>query len=272
MNTYNNITTAAMTLLGCAAASSYQFVNSLVPIYSMRGAQFKDMLVGLVYSEMEMVVPPQGVIRDVLEAELYFFAATGPLKKIRPTPFFERQNKLIEDCRKDSSGLVARNEALIRSAFSGKKPQLDTMLDVVNVQFTFDNFHTVQSYDLNKISRDRIMHRPGYIHEYFEYQGEQISLHNIPVLSDGKKVFGSQFYDFNHAVVDEGTREILTVVFGFGLTMDHFNCFIDNVILLKNAQEEHAKTKTIRTQILSGYPIFYDLDCQQNPHIICQKV
>lgn len=108
-----------------------------------------------------------------------------------------------------------------------------------------------------------------YDNEYGEYEGKQLSLHQIPVLSDGEKVFGSQFGDFNHAVVDQGTRKIWTVVFGFGLSFDHLNSFADRLIELKNSQEQFAGTTTHRMQIFSGYPFIYDFDLAQTPSIFC---
>lgn len=131
-----------------------------------------------------------------------------------------------------------------------------------------DTFHTVESYDLNKIPRDTIHYRTGYIHEHFEAQGTRFSLHNIPVLSDGKKAFGSQFCRFNTARVDVNTQEMLTVMFGFGLSIEYFNAFAHNLILLKNAQEKQSAVKTTRMQIISGYPAVYELNCLQTPTIL----
>lgn len=267
VNIYTNIASAALTLFGCASA--YKLSKSVVPIQFMRGCQQEDMLIGLIHSKMDYVQPPIGLPRELLDAQLYCMAMLGPLNVHKTYPAFKRENEIISNLEFAPGVIVPRNEELIRAAFSGAVINVDTLFDAINIMHTFDTFCAVESYDLSKISSDLIYYCPGYSHEQCEIAGQKLSLKNIPVLRDGKKAFGSPFCDFNEARIDQDTKEIITVMFGFGSSLDQIDSFSKNLITLQKAQEEHAETKTVRMQIISGYPAVYDLNCIQTPTIIC---
>ena len=270
MKIYSNIATAAFTLFGYAATSAYQVYHAAVPIQFMHGCQFKDMLMGLIYSEVNEVGPPQGELRTLFDFQLAALAENyGNLAKLHKFPVFERQNELLQSLELSSAhGLtLGRNEAFMRKTFTGKAPRLDTIFDVVNREHTLLSMLTIDSYDLSKLSGDVIVHRQGYPFEQYSLQGQQFSLHKLPLLSANNQAFGCQFCDFNAAKVDQHTKKMLTVMFGFGLTVDHFNGFAKHLQALQHTQEQEGAS-TLRMQIISGYPAIYEYTDQQTPNIV----
>ena len=265
MNIYKNITTAGLTLFGCAAEAHSKLSNLLLPTQFMNGCQYNDLLIGLICSKVDYCAPPIGDARDLFDTQLYCMSKIGTLEHIKKIPVFSRQNEILSELEINNV-TMGRNEELIRAAFSGTpKPALDNIFDVINIQHTFDTFCSIESYDLNKIGSDIIYYRAGYIDEYCDINGAKFSLRQVPVLGTQKQAFGSQFFNFNSARVDCNSKEILTVMFGFGLTAEHFDTFANNLILLKDVQEKHASTTTVKMQILSGYPAAYDFNGIQTP-------
>lgn len=279
MNIYRDITTAALTLLGCATAARSQFSNLLVPTKFMRGCQYNDMLIGIICSKVDHIQPAQGEERELFDQLLYCMEAIGPIDDLNESSLFARQNEILRDLKlntdmmgkhdllralEPNTVMMGRNEALIRAAFSGKNLALNTMFDLLNVRQTFATYNTIQSYDRKKIS-DTLHYRAGYIDEYYQAFGTKYPLHHVPVLSDGKKAFSSPYFDFNDAPVGPCTTEVITVVSGFALTVQEFNDFANNLILLKNAQEEHALSTTVQMQIIAGYPACHTLKPGEEP-------
>ncbi len=270
MNIYSGIATAAFALFGCTKTSALEFYNHLVPIKLGRCCELKDTLIGFIYSRVDSVKPITKSQRKRFIAQTSLLREYEYILEHKKFPGFIRQYEMLDKLGLGSTLILGKNEKLIRDVFSRKTPRMKNMFDWINVHHGLDTMMTIESYDLSKISGDKILYRSGYYDEYRDPDTRKLSLHKLPVLSDEKKVFGSQFFELNEeAMIDSQTQEILTVMFGFGLGIDHFNKFAHRLHSLTDMQETLAGTTTIQTQIISGYPAVFDLGQVPTPSIVC---
>ncbi len=247
-----------------------KFFNFPAPllISFSRNPQLKDVMVGVICSKVERVLAPVGKPRDLLDEQLHGMAAYNFLADIHHIPAFSRQQEILDTLFVTTPGLIGRNEQIIRQSTTGQPFNLTSMFDVINIYETFHTLYSYDSFDLNKINSTGLMYRAGFHHEYYEQQGRNVSMNLVPVLGTIDKMIGSPYGWFNNAPVDFKTREIVTVVFALGVTMEDYQSFARNLRMLKKRQEQDARTVTTSIKIVTGYPSVYVNDWRDTPLLV----
>ena len=246
-----------------------RLLQSSLPFTFMANSIHKDMLMGVIYSQVDSLKPAEGPVREEFDGGLYLLSHMSFVNDYIDIPAFSRQKQILEELELDTQVFMGTNEQIIRKAFAGKDLAVNNMFDIVNIEETIKTMYCIDSYDLNKMSPNKILYRSGYHDESSTINKAKRPLHRLPVLSDENKIFGSQFGSINHAPLDEDSKNILTVVFGFGLSIADLDEFSSNLISLKTRQETDCSSKTIKMAIISGYPSVYEYNNEPRPRIVC---
>lgn len=282
MNFYQNTLTSGLAFFSCVQGLSsprpsplhhHTISTPLIPIQFMRNSLSDNLLMGLIYSEVDVLGPP-----DVKKQKLYDegLSVLSVLSHMSHTSIFNDlpvmayQNELLKDLGFDSKSFMGKNEALIQGAFSGKKIPVNNMFDLVNNEAILKTMYSIDSYDLDEISNDPIIYRAGYPHERVELNGIDTPIHKLPVLSNRNRLFASQFGSINLApLINNHTKRIVTIVLAYAPTLTDLNHFTLELTELKKRQEKECFAKTTQITVISGYPGIHYKDSPETPTIIC---
>lgn len=121
---------------------------------------------------------------------------------------------------KDPSRYRVSSEALIRRIGQGKGLyQVNTVVDANNL-ISIESGFSAGSYDADKIA-DFLTFRVGREGETYKGIGkDEIKIDHLPVLADEEGAIGSSTSDSERAMITEGSKEILTLIYSFSDNQD----------------------------------------------------
>lgn len=147
---------------------------------------------------------------------------------------------------KDPSRYRVSSEALIRRVGQGKGLyQVNTVVDANNL-ISIESGFSVGSYDTEKLEGNLIL-RIGMPNETYKGIGkEELNIEGLPLICDERGPVGSSTSDSERAMITEGFRTILTMIYSFSPNKDLEQAMEYG----KEYLEKYAGAKDIRTWIV----------------------
>ena len=205
----------------------YNFFNVIPPWLSIVGnSEFRQLTWGIVESEVDKMPSAEGPLSDKVNNILNFMKDV-PYIDLRTqfVPDIVNYRDLLEGLKCDHGMHTPRCEATVKQAYSGEKININNQFDVINTYLTLQNLFSVVSLDASKIQGDSINYRYGYHNEQYVSTGLLKPLRNVPLLSDQKGPVACQSGQMYRAKIDDKTRRIITVMFGF--VNQDIGCYIN---------------------------------------------
>ena len=170
------------------------------------------------------------------------------LSEIAQVPHIQETREAYKALGKSPSQYRNASEAMLRRIVKGNGLYKISNVVEINNLISIRSGYSIGSYD-NQALSGKIELRPAPAGERYDGIGKSdINIENLPVLFDEEGAFGNPTSDSNRAIIQEGKREVLSVIYAFHLEQEELEKWLAEY---RKLLERFTDATAIRTEIIT---------------------
>lgn len=169
---------------------------------------------GILYYTME-VKGSEGPVREAFDRTAALLAQRYQVSDIVKNPHIRETREAYKALGKAPSTYRNSAEAMLRRIAQGKGLYYINNAIEINNLFSVKTGYSLGTYDLDRIEGEVELRRSPEGEHYRGIGKEAVNIGCLPVLYDAQGAFGNPTSDSRRAMITDGVRRIMTVIYSF---------------------------------------------------------